>query len=200
MAKVISEARKALREAALAKRQNRTEFEMVKYIQQKHYRLKSEKDLWLKLPDGQEGRVVSPSGYQKFVYNPDRLYALAGVREFFFPGYGARLFEKRCLTPIELNVALGLPMSKVKQWIIAKEFPPPLGLCYTSYKGEPIPAYTVREALTYMKLLADEVGQTEQIDYWTICKREISPILFAAHEQFKKIVFEDGNREWRLKD
>jgi len=194
MSQVIKEVRRALESKARSKRQGKTDLEMVDMIKGKKYRVRSEADLHERLPEGEPARLTSPSGYQKFVYSPERVKALGSVREFFFPGFGARLFEKKSLTHMELNVALGLPTGKLKLWIMRKEFPPPLGLSYTSFKGDPIPSYTIAESLTYAKILADELGQVENIDYWEIYRHGITPILFAAQEQMRKMVFEKGDK------
>lgn len=199
---VKSEARKRLREAALARRQTVTTHEMQRDIKKKVWKVRVEKDVYQLLEEaGMPLFQRTPGNYQKFVVDEARIKLIGRHRMFFFPGYGARIIEKRCLTVFEFNIALGLPEGRLKQWIKDGEFPTPIGKCHVSRtKGNAMPAYTIRECLVYSLLLAENIGSPETWDYWARFKGRVIPSLHAAREQILKAVYDNAEPKWKLVD
>lgn len=199
MARVLSEARKKLREAALARRQDVTTHEMARDVRKKRDRVKSEKDVYHRLGE-LPPKLVTAGGYPKFVFDPNRVTRIQMDRTFFFPGYGARLMQMPCLTILEANVALGMSEGKLKQLIKDGDFPTPLGKCYTHWNSDAYPAYTPRELLIYMHLLASMIGSPESWNYWSSNRLRVVPQLHAAREQIKEAVYTKGERKWKIKE
>lgn len=198
MINVISEARKELRRKANSKRQGITDGEIINEIRKPRKKVKSEKDLWERLGD-LPPFLRTGGRYQKFIVDPNRIQRLCMNRNFFFPGYGARILNMECLTIIEANVALGMAEGKLRQLVLSKQFPTPLGKCYLHYNSNSYPAYTKREVLIYMHLLASMIGSPGTLNWWQINKEKVIPTLFAAREEIRKGLYEKGENKWKIR-